>query len=185
MEKREMKKINQSQEPKIAIYTRNTSIEQPVGHRLHRDIHVLKDRCERNGYKIQRIYSDGDCSGKDLIGRLSLIELMLNVASGKIDMVIVWDLFSLSSSAEDILTIKTFFDFYNVELLSATEQFDTSTSEGELHFQQMMSLLEYEHLACKQDISLSSLAHLIITEGESMKGGEWNAGSSHESNRTA
>ena len=58
-----MKENNQLQEVRIAIHTRNTSIEQLEGRRLYHDIQVLKEKYERMGYKIQGIYSEVGCYG--------------------------------------------------------------------------------------------------------------------------
>ncbi|NEY18569.1 recombinase family protein [Bacillus ginsengihumi] len=172
-------------EVRIVIYTRNTAIEQPEGHRLYRDIQVLKEKYERMGYEIQQVYSDVGCHGNAIEGRLSLKQLLTDVSLGLIDVVLVWDLFSLTPKMTNLLTIKQYLDQHDVELCSATEPFDTSTPEGRLHFQWMAALLEHEHLSCKRDISLSSFARLIMTRGERMKGGESNAESCSEFVRTA
>jgi DNA invertase Pin-like site-specific DNA recombinase len=174
-----MKESNQK-EVRIAIYTRNTAIEQPEGHRLYRDIQVLKEKYERMGYDIQQVYSDAGCHGNAIEGRLSLKQLLTDVSLGLIDVVLVWDLFSLTPKTKDLLYIKEYLDQHNVELCSATEPFDTSTPEGESHFQRMTILLEDEHLACKRDISLSAFARLIMTKGASMKVGESSAESYNE-----
>ncbi|WBX81516.1 recombinase family protein [Virgibacillus salarius] len=174
----------QQNQYKLVIYTRNTSWEQPIGRRLHRNIQILKDKYERLGYKISKVYSEPspNFNKKE---RPVLRQLLKDAASGLFEVVLVWDVFTLTDNGAELQQIERELTSYDVELCSATEQFDTSTSEGQLHFQQMMSLLEYEHLACKRDISLSSLARLIMTKGECMKGVEWNAESSLESNRTA
>ncbi len=58
-----MKGNNRLQEVRIATYTRDISIKQPEGHRLYRDIQVLKEIYERMGYKIQGIYTEVGCYG--------------------------------------------------------------------------------------------------------------------------
>lgn len=185
MKEREMQmlKNDQLQEVRISIYTRNTSTEQPEGRRRYRDIQVLKEKYERMGYKIQGIYSEIGCY--DPKRRPELMRLFLDAFLGKIDVVLVWDLFSLTSNPTDLLNIQRFLAQYNVELCSATEPFDTSTPDSMLHFQWMAELLEHEHLACKRDISLSSLARLIMTKGACMKGDESSAEPCIESIRPA
>ncbi|MFK9091710.1 recombinase family protein [Bacillus salipaludis] len=178
-----MPENNKLQGVRVAIYTRNTSIEQPEGRRLYRDVQVLKEKYERMGYKIQGIYSDVGCHG--LKRRLELNRLFKDAFLGLFDVVLVWDLFSLTSNPTDLSNIQRFLAQYNVELCSATEPFDTSTPDGMLHFQWMVELLEHEHLACKRDISLSSLARLIMTKGACMKGDEPNAEPCIESVRPA
>lgn len=165
----QMLKNDQLQEVRISIYT----TEQPEGRRSYRDIQVLKEKYERMGYKIQGIYSEIGCY--DPKRRPELSRLFLDALLGKFDVVLVWDLFSLTSNPTDLLNIQRFLAQFNVELCSATEPFDTSTPDGMLHFQWMAELLEHEHLACKRDISLSSLARLVMTRGEYLKGGESSA----------
>ncbi|WP_187444864.1 recombinase family protein [Rossellomorea vietnamensis] len=181
----QIKESNQQQKVKVSIYTRNTSIEQSKGHRLYRDIQVLKEMYVKMGYEIPQIYFNVACQGNGIEDRKALKQLLKDVSLGLIDVVLVWYLFSLSSNATDLLKIKQFLDEHNVELCSATEPFDTSDFEGELHFQWMVSLIEDEHLTCKRDISLSSLARLIMTRGQSLKGGELNAELRNESIGTA
>jgi DNA invertase Pin-like site-specific DNA recombinase len=182
-ERMKMQGSNELQGVRIAIYTRNTSIEQPEGRRLYRDVQVLKEKYERMGYKIQGIYSDLGCHG--LKRRFELNRLFKDAFLGLFDVVLVWDLFCLSSKTTELLNIKRFLAQYNVELCSATEPFDTSTPDGMLHFQWMAELLEHEHLASKKDISLSSLARLIMTKEACMKGDESNAEPCIESVRPA
>jgi len=169
----------------IVIYTRNTSIEQPEGHRLYRDVQILKEKYKKMGYKIQKIYSDLGCYGSGMENRLSLQQLLKDVTIGIIDVVLVWDLFSLTPKGLDLLKIEQYLEQHDVELCSATEPFDTSTPEGKLHFKMMATLLEYEHLTCKWDISLSSMARLSMTKGECMKGSESNAELCNETKRPA
>ncbi|WP_188455463.1 hypothetical protein [Virgibacillus oceani] len=50
--------MNNSNELRIVIYTRNTAIEQPQGRYLYRDVYLLKCLYERNGYPINKIYRE-------------------------------------------------------------------------------------------------------------------------------
>lgn len=154
------KTINQN---KIVIYTRNTSWEQPIGHRLHRNIQVLKDKYERAGYKIGKVYVEPSSNKKT---KPVLRQLLEDAANGHFGVVLVWDVFSLTSNGEELLHIEKELCSYDVELCSATEDFDSSTKEGKKIFEYMCLLLRHEHLACKLDINLSLLAKLIINKGK-------------------
>lgn len=161
-------------EQNIVIYTRNTSWEQPEGHRLHRSVQVLRDRYERAGYEISKIYYEPSTLTGDK-ERPALKKLLKDAANGLFGVVLVWDVFTLSSDGEELQLLERELGHHDVELSSATESFDTSTEEGRKVFKYMCHLLQYEHLASKQDIPLSALARLIITKGASMKGGKVNA----------
>jgi DNA invertase Pin-like site-specific DNA recombinase len=178
-----MKKSNYTQQVKkekvkIVIYTRNTINEQKMGHRQYRDIQVLKEKYKRLGYEVSRIYTDAGCHGNTIGGRPVLQKLLNDAPGGLFDVVLVWDVYSLTPNGEDLLSIEELLNQYDVELCSATEPFDTSTEEGKKHFYYMSMLLEDESLACKEDISLSAFAWLVITRGASLKGGELVAQSS-------
>ncbi len=159
---------------KIVIYTRNTSWEQPIGYRLHRNIQVLRGNYERAGYEISKIYYESSSiSGEKR--RAALQQLLDDAEKGLFRVVLVWDVFTLTSNGEELQLIERELARHDVELCSATEAFDIFTEEGREVFDYMCHLLQYEHLTTKQDISLSSLARLIITRGQSMKGDELNA----------
>ena len=154
--------INQN---KVVIYTRNTSWEQPIGRRLYRNIQVLKDKYERADYEISKVYFEpSSISNKKM--RPVLRELLEDAANVYFGVVLVWDVFSLTSNGEELLHIEKELHGYNVELCSATEDFDTSTKEGEKVFEYMCHLHQFEHLATKIDITSSSLARLIINKGK-------------------
>ncbi|MGP4107942.1 recombinase family protein [Virgibacillus sp. L01] len=158
-----------SKKQKIVIYTRNTAMEQPEGHRLYRDVKLLKNKYERLGYEIHKIYYEpsylGETKEKTILQRL-----LKEAANGLFGVVLVWDVFTLTSEGEELQLIERELARYDVELCSATESFDTSTEEGNKVFGHMCFLLKHEHLATKQDVSLSTLARLIISRGASMKG---------------
>ncbi|SDM42809.1 recombinase family protein [Sediminibacillus halophilus] len=161
---------------KIAIYTRNVSSELVEGgHRLHHDIQILKERYGRAGYDITRIYSDSSCYGNTVSGRPALQQLLQDAKKGYFNVVLVWEVFYLAAKGEDLLFIERKLRDHDIELCSVTEIFETDTVMGLEHFRIMASLLEHEYLTCKRDIPLSSLARLIMTNGQSMKGGEFYA----------
>ena len=90
---------------KIVIYTRNTACEQPVGHRLHRDIQVLRNKYERAGYEISKVYCEPS-SLSDNKERPVLKQLLGDAAKGLFWVVLVWDVFSLTSDGEELQLIE-------------------------------------------------------------------------------
>lgn len=159
---------------KIVIYTRNTAWEQPIGRRLHRNVQVLKDKAERAGYEISKIYYESSSTSKEK-RRPVLQQLLEDAEKGLFWVVLVWDVFTLTSDGKELKLIEKELARHDVELCSATESFDTFTEEGRKVFEYMCHLLQDEHLATKQDISMSAFARLVMPKGTCMKGDKLDA----------
>lgn len=74
-------------------------------------------------------YTDRGFSGKDT-NRPGFEKMMRDVAQGKIERVIVYKLDRISRSILDFANMMEFFQKYQVEFISTTEKFDTSTPIG-------------------------------------------------------
>lgn len=165
--------MNKSIGLRIVIYTRNTATEQSQGRYQYRDVSVLKSLYERNGYPINKIYREP--SSKIHPSKRPELKKLLNDADKNLfDVVLVRDVFTLSSNGSDLHSIEEKLAKSGVELCSASESFDTSTKEGRIVFEYMCELIKHEHLATKQDMPLSNLAKLLIEKDLFLKGGEWN-----------
>lgn len=167
----------QQNQEKIVIYTRNTSCTQPEGYRIHRDVQVLKDKCERAGYQVSSVYWEPSSESQE--NRRNVLKQMLKDADeGMFGVVLVWDVFTLSPDGEELQQIERELARCGVELCSVMEPFDTSTGEGLRVFEYMCKLLQTRHLrlAAMQGIPLSLVARwLIEDEDENKKGGELDA----------
>ncbi|KIU10053.1 hypothetical protein SC09_Contig28orf00219 [Bacillus subtilis] len=165
----------QQNQDKVVIYTRNTSWTQPEGYRIHRDVQVLKDKCERVGYQVSRVYWEpsSESHGKR---RKVLKQMLKDAAEGLFGVVLVWDVFTLSPDGEELQQIERELVRYGVEICSVTEPFDTSIGEGLRVFEYMCKLLNTRHLrlAAMQGIPLLLVARWLI-EDENKKGGELDA----------
>lgn len=117
--------------------------------------------------------------------RPALQQLLKDAAKGLFWVVLVWDVFTLTSDGEELKLIESELARHGVELCSATEPFDTSTEEGRKVFEYMCHLLQHEHLATKQDISLSAFARLVMPKSTCMEGDELDAKPCCESIRPA
>ncbi|MED4810923.1 recombinase family protein [Bacillus pumilus] len=162
----------QQNQDKIVIYTRNTSWTQPEGYRIHRDVQVLKEKCERAGYRVSRVYWEpsSESQGKR---RKVLKQMLEDAAEGLFGAVVVWDVFTLTPDGKELQQIERELARYGVEIFSVMEPFDTSTGEGLRVFEYMCKLLNTRHLrlAAMQGIPLSQVARWGI-EDEKKKGGE-------------
>lgn len=175
----------QQNQDKIVIYTRNTSWTQPEGYRIHRDVQVLKDKCERYGYQVSRVYREPSSESHEK-RRKVLKQMLKDAAEGLFGVVVVWDVFTLSPDGKELLRIERELARYGVEICSVTEPFDTTVEEGLIVFEYMCKLLNTRHLrlAAMQGIPLSLVARWLI-EDENKKGGELDAELSEANTRPA
>jgi len=76
--------------------------------------------------EIFKIYSDLGFTGSN-INRPALINLLNDIKENKIDLVVSYKIDRLTRSPKDFYQLIELFDKYNVNFISVTERFDTST----------------------------------------------------------
>lgn len=116
---------------RIALYPRVSTKEQArEGYSIKEQIDRLSKYCDAKDWEIYRIYTDGGYSGADM-ERPALQELIKDAKQGRFDAVLVYKLDRLSRSQKDTLElIEDIFLPNNVNFISMTENFDTSTPFG-------------------------------------------------------
>jgi DNA invertase Pin-like site-specific DNA recombinase len=140
---------NQKQRLRCAIYTRKSSEEG-----LDQDfnsLHAQREACEayvrsqqHEGWVLVATqYDDGGFSGGNM-KRPALVQLMNDMASGLIDIVLVYKVDRLSRSLADFARIVESFDRHDVSFVSITQQFNTSTSMGRLTLNVLLSFAQFE-----------------------------------------
>ena len=114
---------------KVAIYTRVSTQEQAEnGNSLDFQIEKLKAYCQLHEFKIVGEYIDAGVSGAKS-ERPALNKLKKDI--DKIDVVLIYKLDRLSRSIKDtMLLIEDLFKPNNVDLISLSENFDTSQAMG-------------------------------------------------------
>ncbi|MBQ0064469.1 MAG: recombinase family protein [Firmicutes bacterium] len=115
----------------IGIYVRVSTQEQSEnGYSIDEQLNRLKKYCEAHDWGLVKEYADGGHSGAKL-ERPALRELIKDVQEKKISKVIVYKLDRLSRSQKDTLyLIEDVFLKNNVDFVSMSENFDTSTPFG-------------------------------------------------------
>lgn len=88
-------------------------------------------------------YIDDKYSGKDT-NRPAFHELMCDIKLGLINVVVVHKVDRLSRSLSDFIKIMDFFNEYNVEFISVTQNFDTTSSMGKLTLNLLCSFAQFE-----------------------------------------
>ena len=114
----------------VGIYPRVSGHEQEDNYSIPEQIDRMKKYCEAKGWFVYKIYTDSGYTGSNM-DRPGLQDMIKDVKSGKLDMVLVYKLDRLSRSQKDTLyLIEDVFDKHNVGFASMTENFDTSTPFG-------------------------------------------------------
>ena len=115
---------------RVALYPRVSGHEQEDNYSIPEQIERMKKYCEARDWMVYKIYTDSGFSGAN-IQRPGLQQMIKDVESKKVDMVLVYKLDRLSRSQKDTLyLIEDVFDKHGVGFSSMTENFDTSTPFG-------------------------------------------------------
>ncbi|NLY20785.1 MAG: recombinase family protein, partial [Tissierellia bacterium] len=124
----------------IAIYARQ-SVDKKDSISIESQIEFCKKEFdETEAYKT---YIDKGFSGKDT-NRPAFENMMNDIRAGQIEKVIVYKLDRISRSTLDFANIINTFKKYNVEFISSTEKFDTSTPIGKAMLNIIMVFAELE-----------------------------------------
>ncbi|GAY22013.1 MULTISPECIES: recombinase family protein [Sphingobium] len=92
---------------------------------------------------VPTLYDDGGFSGGSM-ERPALARLMADVRDGKVDIVIVYKVDRLTRSLNDFARIVDVFDAAGASFVSATQQFNTTTSMGRLTLNVLLSFAQFE-----------------------------------------
>jgi site-specific DNA recombinase len=88
-------------------------------------------------------YDDGGYTGGNM-ERPALRQLLVDIAAGKVDCVIVYKVDRLSRSLMDFTQLMALFDQHKVSFVSVTQQFNTTTSMGRLTLNILLSFAQFE-----------------------------------------
>ena len=108
-----------------AIYARQ-SVDKPDSISIESQIEFCKYELKGGSFKE---YKDKGYSGKNTV-RPQLQQLLSDIRKGEISKVIVYKLDRISRSILDFSNMMELFQEYQVEFVSSTEKFDTSTPMG-------------------------------------------------------
>ena len=115
---------------RVGLYPRVSGHEQEDNYSIPDQIDRMKKYCESRDWIVYKIYTDSGYSGSNM-DRPGLQDMIRDVESGKLDMVLVYKLDRLSrSQKETLFLIEDVFQKNNVAFTSITENFDTSTPFG-------------------------------------------------------
>ncbi|RZU42409.1 recombinase family protein [Edaphobacter modestus] len=134
---------------RCAIYTRKSS-EEGLDQSFN-SLHAQREACEayilsqkhEGWHALSAKYDDGGFSGGNM-ERPGLKKLLEDIATGKIDTVVVYKVDRLTRSLADFAKIVETFDGKGVSFVSVTQQFNTTTSMGRLTLNVLLSFAQFE-----------------------------------------
>jgi len=132
-----------------AIYTRKSTDE-----RLDMEFNTLdaqRESClayitsqKSEGWMpVKKNYDDGGFSGGTM-ERPALAELIADIKSGKVNIVVVYKIDRLTRSLMDFAKLVEVFDAHGVTFVSVTQSFNTTTSMGRLTLNVLLSFAQFE-----------------------------------------
>ena len=124
---------------KVALYTRVSQKSQSV----ERQIHELREIAESNQFRVVSEYSDEGISGS-VESRKGLNNMIHDALMGKFDTIMVLELSRLGRSVKNMCEIADTLKSKNIHLYCVNQNIDTSTIVGELFFNIINSISQYE-----------------------------------------
>ena len=103
----------------------------------------VKSQAHEGWRPIADRYDDGAFSGASL-DRPALQQLLADIRTGKIDIVLVYKVDRLTRSLADFAKLVELFDQYGVSFVSITQSFNTSSSMGRLTLNVLLSFAQFE-----------------------------------------
>ena len=140
---------------RVFLYVRVSTQEQAKeGYSIDEQIDRLKDYARAKGWIVVNVYVDGGYSGSNT-NRPALKDMIKDVEAKKGDCVIVYKLDRLSRSQKDTLElIEDYFLTNNVDFVSMTENFDTSTPFGKAMIGILSVFAQLEREQIKERMSM-------------------------------
>jgi DNA invertase Pin-like site-specific DNA recombinase len=124
---------------RAALYVRVSSGEQNTGAQER----ALKEYIQRRGWKLQQIYRDQGVSGASS-NRPALNELLKACRRGSLDVVVVWKFDRFARSLKQLMSGLEMCRALGIDFVSVTESIDTSLPSGELVFQMIGAVAQFE-----------------------------------------
>jgi DNA invertase Pin-like site-specific DNA recombinase len=122
-----------------ALYVRVSSGEQNTGAQER----ALREYAQGRGWKLQQIYRGQGVSGASS-NRPALNELMKACQRGSVDVIVVWKFDRFARSLRYLMSGLEMCLALGIDFVSVTESIDTSLPSGELVFQMIRAVAQFE-----------------------------------------
>jgi DNA invertase Pin-like site-specific DNA recombinase len=104
---------------------------------------ALREYVQRRGWKLQKIYRDHGISGASA-KRPALTELLKDCRRGSVDVLVVWKFDRFARSLNALISGLEACRSMGIDFVSITEAVDTSLPVGELVFQMIGAVAQFE-----------------------------------------
>jgi DNA invertase Pin-like site-specific DNA recombinase len=138
---------------RVALYSRVSSGEQNTGAQER----ALREYVRRRGWTVQKIYRDQGLSGANS-NRPALNEMLKDCRRGSVDVVVVWKFDRFARSLKALISGLELCRSLGIDFVSVTEAVDTSLPAGELVFQMIGAVAQFERSLIGERVK-SGLAH--------------------------
>ena len=153
----------------VGLYVRVSTDIQVDGYSIDEQLERLRKFCEAHGWKIYKEYVDPGFSGSN-IDRPAMVKMLKDVREKKFNAVLVYKLDRLSRSQKDTLyLIEEEFLPNNVDFISMSENFDTSTPFGKAMIGILSVFAQLEREQIKERMAMGHIGRA--------KSGYWRGGS--------
>jgi len=162
--------MNKTKFKQCAIYTRvSTDIqaEKEFSSCESQEEKIKSFIKSQNNWLVFKVYSDAGYTGANT-NRPALQELLEDIKQNKIDIILAYKIDRLTRSPKDFYQLIEVFDKYNVDFISITERFDTSTPAGRLLRNIMLTFAQFE-----RELTSERTKDKLL---ERAKKGFWNGG---------
>lgn len=137
---------------RAAAYVRVSSGDQSTGAQER----AIRDYIARRGWTFQKVYRD-EISGSTN-RRPGLDQMMKDCRRGSIDVVVVWKFDRFARSLKTLISGLEFCRALGIDFVSVTEAVDTSLPAGEMLFQMIGAVAQFERSLIGERVK-SGLAH--------------------------
>ena len=152
---------------KAAIYCRVSTDKQE----LFKQVELCKEHCKIKGYEIYKIYAEIISGAKE--SRPEFNNLLNDLRHYKFKAVVVSRLDRIGRSLKHLLNLLDEFNNKGVDIITVTQNIDTTTPAGKLLFQLLGAFAEFERNLIsertKEGLKKSKKKHLIGKRGKDKK----------------
>lgn len=154
---------------KGVIYARVSTEEQATeGYSIAAQKEALQEYARLRQIDIVDQYVDEGRSGKSINGRPKMQQLLQAAKEHKFDVVLIYKLDRISRNAKDSLEISEILNQHNIQLMSYSENIDTSTPGGKMFYTMLSSFAEMERGTIIDRVKMGMT--------QRAKQGKWNGG---------